>query len=1311
MKAQHTQHQSTLDPLNFPLHGRRLIEASAGTGKTFTLALLYIRLVLGHGLHGNAFDRPLTPPEILVVTFTDAATKELHARIRARLVEAADCFATVTGTAAADPMLQQLRADYPLDDWPGCARRLRQAADWMDEAMIATIHGFCQRMLQEHAFATRGLFQRELVTDQSELLDEALRDYWRQHFYPLSAQQSACIRECVASPAALKTKLSDWLAHQEARISHGGTPVQCDDLRAPLDIACQQRQRFEAAAACEDQARAQWKQHRQAVESQLLELRPHLNGTKHRSTTPEKFQALLDELAAWSEGEPAPKTIHNFAQGAFAFKKGAKVQQVRPHVAFEAIATWQAELQQAADSAETSAPPLESQLLAHAAHWLTEELPRRLGQRAEMGFNDLLRDLDAALNPTATAEQTRADTLAATLRRQFPVALIDEFQDTDPLQYRIFDRVYTPTPDVSPDSDSAPRTGLILIGDPKQAIYGFRGADIHAYLAARQRSQGPLYTLETNYRSTEALVEACNHWFLHAEQHPRGAFRFHEIPYLEASARGQAEQLLIQNEPASAMTLWWLENADQTPVGSTAYRHTMAEVAAAEIVRWLHGARAGHTGFRCCQSSAFRPLRPRDIAILVRTGTEAATMRQALAARQVNSVYVSDRESVFNTTEAMDVHQWLQACAEPNNESLVRAALGTNTLDIPLHHFADWQGDELAWEAQLECFRRYRQLWQHQGVLAALHRLMHEQQLPARLLAHPEGERRLTNVLHLAEWLQRAATQMDGEQALIRHLGEHLGQSESNDESIVRLESDAELVQVVTIHKSKGLEYPLVLLPFICSWRAINGKVRSVSYRPDASACSHQGALGRTIEVAGQKAFPEAWKQAEEARLSEDMRLLYVAMTRASHGLWLGIAPLRSGTSNSPQLEHCAVGHVLNGGQRFPTSAAVYQCLEQLSQACDAMALVPAPPADEQVLMAVADTTLAPARVPAHQPFAPWWISSYSALSLGMTASRRMFPGTPSDDPVWPLDAETAKQETALEESRLESSEVTQVGGESPPLHDFPRGSRFGTFLHGLLEWAGRAEPGGFATAAAHSASRRDMLARRCALRGLHQWIDPLNDWLGALLTQSWSLHGLTLPPADAAAPELSAPELRLTDLTPNQVQVEMEFWIQTRGVSIRQLDALIRQHCLPGAERPQLRAGMLNGLLKGFIDLVFEHQGRFYVLDWKSNWLGTEDSAYSATAMRMAILHHRYDLQYLLYLLALHRLLSARLPDYAYDRHIGGAVCVFLRGASATTQGLFTNRPPRALIEGLDQLFAGGSAASTTAAIAATAVTPEVMA
>lgn len=1220
-----------LRALEFPLHGSRLIEASAGTGKTFTIALLYLRLVLDHG--GElAFGRPLSPPEILVVTFTDAATQELRERIRARLGEAAQCFAEPQ--AAHDALLVELRGSYPAERWPGCARLLRLAAEWMDEAAVSTIHSWCYRMLREHAFDSGSLFTQELITDQSELLAEVVRDYWRRTFYPLPAQAALEVLRCYAAPDALAKALQPLLAQQEADFRYADQSLRAPpSLRELLEHSADWYARLDAL---ESAARAAWAADREGLRQLLYALRAQLNGTSYRGKDDdETFGAWLQALEAWSEGGETPDNLAKFGQTRIKLKAKAVVPE---HPALQAIDAWAAQGEER--------PDIAAPLLLHALGEVRRALEAEKQRRAELGFDDLLARLDRALAGAG------GEHLAERIRQQFPVALIDEFQDTDPLQYRIFERLYR-------IAESPRQLGLFMIGDPKQAIYAFRGADIHTYLRARAATAGRHYTLGRNFRSTAAVVQAVNHCFAFAEGHARGAFRFasegdNPVPFQAVDAKGRAERLLIDGAEAPALTLWRLDNDGQV-VGSRLYREQMAARAASAVRAWLSLAQEGRAGLYQADGSG-RALRPADIAILVRGRSEAEAVRAELAARRLASVYLSDRDSVFDSQEARDLLQWLRACAEPGNDALLRAALASRSLALGWQTLERLNQDEQFWEGMLMRFRDYRNQWQQQGVLPMLRRLLADFELPARLLRQADGERSLTNLLHLAEWLQREAAELDGEHALLRLLAEQLASPSS--EEILRLESDADLIKVVTIHKSKGLEYPLVLLPFICSWKEFDGK----SQTPP----SFQGEAGRVIELArGKELADAAYRQANDERLGEDMRLLYVALTRARHGVWLGVAPLAMGNSKSPELHKGAFGYLLGGGAAIALDGFAER-LAALAEGCPAIALSAAPSIDATAYDESRAGVLEAAREPRRRVAERWWIASYSALaSLDPEADA---PSAASE-PISAEEATLREAETPADALLAEAAVAVPAAGS---LHAFPRGANPGSFLHGLLEWAADE---GFARVAGDPTACRELIARRCQVRGWEAWIEPLAQWLPNWLESAFALPG--------------AGPLRLAAL--RTYQKEMEFWFAVKATDSARLDAVVRRHVLPGEARPALQQSQLNGMLKGFIDLVFEHEGRYYVADYKSNWLGADVSAYTPAALRAAVLGHRYDLQYALYLFALHRLLKARLPDYDYQRHVGGAVYLFLRGGE---QGLFCECPPRALMDELDALFSQAVAA-----------------
>ena len=1209
-----------LDPLRFPLHGSRLIEASAGTGKTFTIALLYVRLVLGHG-GDNGFVRPLDPPQILVVTFTDAATQELRDRIRLRLSEAARCFAQPD--TPHDPLLEQLRAEYAPQQWPACARRLQLAVEWMDEAAVSTIHGWCYRMLREHAFDSGSLFTQTLETDQRELLAEVLRDYWRRHYYPLSSAQTQVVAGYFKSPQALGKALSGLLSRRDARFMLG---TQAMPAVTELDAAIAQAVAFDTRhAALDTHARAAWQAGRQQIEALLLGVRDKLNGTSYKNARDDAvFYGWLEALALWSEGAAAPKNLKNFAT----LKLNGKAEAPQ-HPAFAAIA---ALLEHAGEC-----PDIRPRLLVHALHEVRERFDAEKRRRAEIGFDDLLNRLDAALHSPAGTQ------LAQTLRGQYPVALIDEFQDTDPVQYRIFESIYQ-------IAEQRTDCGLLMIGDPKQAIYSFRGADIFTYLAARQATLGRHYTLGTNFRSTAAMVAAVNRCFGFAEQHPRGAFRFADaqqgnpLPFLPVGVKGREGLLQIAGRDQPALTFWHLPA--EPLLNKYSYLQQMSEAAASAIQSWLDPQAMPPSGLRL-SSGEWVPLQPADIAILVRNRDEADAIRKALGRRRLASVYLSDRDSVFASDEARDLLFILRACAQPATDRLLRAALATHSIGLGWAELEQLNHDELHWEQQVLRFRDYRQLWQQQGVLPMLRRLLADFQVPARLLQNPQGERSLTNLLHLAEWLQRCASELDGENTLIRHLAEQI--EDASEEEILRLESDAKLIKVVTVHKSKGLEYPLVLLPFVCAAREIDGKSKT----PPMYHAADTGQL--MIDLSAGDEIKPARERANDERLSEEMRLLYVALTRARYATWLGMAPVGDtrNKQGKTQLDKSGLGYLLAGGAEI-NSAQIATWTAALAEGCSEIVSQPAPAVSTACYQTPSLPEPAAALLPRHKPAKPWWIASYSALAFTDSAAAL----SPAQEPASALEAN-------LKEEAGETADA-----EGADIHGFPRGAGPGTFLHGLLEWAGRE---GFARVAKDPGLLESTIARRCNLRDWERWINPLTTWLSSYLQA----------PLDFAGQQVSLAQL-------TTYQVEMEFWFASQTVSLQRLDSLIQQFTAQARPRPALQPGQLNGMFKGFIDLTFEYQGRYYVADYKSNWLGPEDACYDAASMVATILDNRYDLQFCLYLLALHRQLRLRLPDYDYDRHMGGAVYLFLRGHQAGSQGVYFEKPPRELIEQMDALFKG---------------------
>jgi exodeoxyribonuclease V beta subunit len=1271
---------------DFPLRGSQLIEASAGTGKTWTIAMLYLRLVLGPHPGAAAIERALHPREILVVTFTDAATQELKNRIRQRLAEAATVFRDGQRDPDAWPEALQpiaaLRALYPPTDWPALAQRLQYAADAMDEAAIATLHGWCQRVLREQAFASGTPFALTLVPDPADAIEEAAADLWRLQIQPLPQDLAQWVAQTWTSPQALAAEVRLLLPHADRW--HATDPPLAD-----TPVAEGLARALDARQAALVALKTPWVSHAQAaLEALDAGILPKTLGRRS------DVERWLNTLQRWAQ-DPDDDQPPKLGTGLGRLRRDWLQAQypdgaIPPAVA--ALAIWDG-IPALLEALPRLPSPL-GWLWRHAAVWVQRRIAEQWAQRDQVDFDGLLRRLAQALDgPTGAA-------LAARARARWPVALVDEFQDTDPTQLHILDRIYTL-------AQPAPHTALILIGDPKQAIYAFRQADIHSYLLARRACSGRLWRLDTNRRSSADMVAAVNHVFDHAQaRRAEGAFLFRRgdddpLPFVPVQAEGRAPPWTRgPGGPALPALILAHVRPGAEPWSKERLRDAVAGACANQVVQWLQEASEHRLGW--ATGEGWRPLRPGDIAILVNDRHEAQALQRALRQRGLASVYRSDRESVYASPEAEDLARWLHACAHPRDGDAIRAALATASLDLTTADIERLTSDDGAWEQTIERFERYHDLWQRHGVLPAVRALLHDFQVPQRLLARAgehSGERTLTNLLHLAELLQRIAAPLAGAPHGMATVWQHLqrarqralrGTAAAGDDSAtaqLRLDSERERIPIVTVHKSKGLEYPVVCYPFAMHAKPIDGKVsgrgvRCLTWHDD------EGRLQITLSDEGER-WTHAVERADAERRAEDVRRLYVALTRARHATWAGLAA-------TDTLPTSALGHVL-GIDALPASNAddwLGACAQALAQGCAAIA-VQTWSAEQAPLRwtPAADTpgandapTPVAARIAPPTPRPLWWIASYTALiaPTGEDAgdAAPSYP-TAASDSARDEPFDEALGTLALPDALADPLDPVAAPATPPAAwHRWPRGPQAGTALHALLEQCARQGFAHIATQPAQLASMAQAVLER------HGWpptrlesdAADLAQWAGAMMATPLPLPGL----ADTA---VALSQLRA-------VQPEWEFWLGAQRLEAATLDAWVRAH-VPGLDpRPALRPTVLEGMLKGFIDLVFEHGGRYYVLDHKSNALGGDDSAYHPQAVQAAVAAHRYDLQAVLYLVALHRLLRQRLPSYSPAHHLGGALCVFWRGLATPGRGVYALPAPVALIERLDAALSGHTAA-----------------
>jgi len=1183
-----------LKPLDIPLSGKNLIQASAGTGKTWTISLLYVRLVV---------EQLLTAEQMLVVTYTRAATEELRGRIRQRLKEALAAYEQPEGEHADEYL--QLLARHPAT--PERIWYLQRALLGFDEAAVFTIHGFCQRVLQQHAFEVGLPFESELIDNEFELQLALADQFWQQHLLQPHALYAAVLQRFNITPDSLLQDVAKFIGKPYLQVVRA-EPISPDDYA----------QAQQSYAAQYQQLQHIWQTQAEAIKEALAS--PALNKQSYKEAQVQELIARLQDFFRGQDGEHIRAALGKLCQSELN-RKTKKGQTSLQHTFFEQV---EAFLPAYDHLAEWHAQALE-QLRYELLEYLRTQLPERKRQAGLLAFDDLLISLQQALlDRPALAEQ---------LRQQYPVALIDEFQDTDPVQYQVFEAIYAHT-----------AGQLYYVGDPKQAIYGFRGADIYTYLqAASSVEHERQYTLDKNFRSQPRLLEAFNQLYFYSGDPFRNG---RQIDYENVKPGGVVTGELITPQGIAPLRIWdWDGTQAETPAKQSDILPQIAAAVADDIAQLLQ---YGQQGTASIKGEA---LSSRHFAILVRSHHQGRIIKKALQERGIASVQQS-QAGIFQTPEAQELRWVLAAIAEPNDLSKIRRALTTELMGATAQSLLAMEQEAALFDRELEAFYHWQQLWQQHGFMRMLRHWLASRDVRKRLLSYVDGERRLTNLLHLSELIHRETRHnWQSIPATLRWL-RRCANAELSEEQQLRLESDENLVQIVTIHKSKGLQYPIVYCPFLWTPESQKGS--------KAWFVWHDKAQGYSCLQAGQEGREEAWAQLQAENRSESQRLLYVALTRAQyHCTVVTVTGEINKLNYDSPINWLLFGHLPDSERLLATKSqlapekrqqamqAALRDLEISANHCIACDALPVS-AEKIVYHSAQDSQALQARTFKHRVPSTSRIGSFTGLTAGRHDER------PDHDQVVDLYNVPAP-----------SQPVTSLA--------FPGGRRAGVCLHKLLEKLD--------FCAALSTQRDTITAPILQAQGYEA------AWLAA--AENLLQHALQ-------APLLADSALCLNTIPRRQRLDEMEFYFPVNALQVKLLQQLLA-HYLPSdwqairAAAQQLDFSTLRGYMKGYIDLLFEHEGQFYIVDYKSNYLGDMPEDYAPAKLHTAMAEAHYYLQYLIYCVAVQRYLKQRLgAAYSWDNSVGGVFYLFLRGmGQGTTQnGIFFHKPSTDFIDALDGLM-----------------------
>jgi len=1160
-----------------PLSGISLVEAGAGTGKTYNIASIYIRVIL---------ERKLMPANILVLTYTEAATAELISRLRNRIKES---ISALEGNDVEDEFLNEIKIRFDRFQ----IELLKKALYQFDEAAVSTIHSFCQHLLKERSVDFGTSTEFEIISDDQILLQEVVDSYWRDFLKKDSSEFEESVIKFIVDSGYYPDTLMEKVRH----ILNKPYAIQfpeCNDLKSFENDFIRLKENFIKA--------------KKIFFDEEKEIQSILNGDSLNGLKYKNRQRHFEEVKSWfrrSDMQTIPPDrlylFSTFMQGD-GKKKAKEVQDLK---IFEVI-----------DKYLTLAnlfSKVEISWLKDASKQIGKAFELAKEERNVLTYNDLLIKVEEGIHKNAE--------LASYLSKKYPVALIDEFQDTDPIQYSIFRNIYS----------SRTETALFMIGDPKQAIYSFRGADIYTYIEARNdASEQQKYSLSNNFRSSKMLIESVNKVFNTVET----AFLISDLQFKNAQfpIQNNPDKLLLKKRSQTVEPLQFIElkPEDNTAEG---IRESISEHVCTEILNLI--------------SNDFtienQQIQESDIAVLVRTHYQALEIQNRLRDQNIKSI-INSKASVFSTKEASELYLILSSINDPSFEDGIRAALSTEAIGFNSDRISQLLHNESEWDEVYKKILLLNKLWREKGFIRMSNKLLSEFDIESNYASYFDAERRITNIHHILEMLNKTERVKHlTSNGLINYFKNKRNgdTSESSDDEIIRLESDEKLVQIITMHSSKGLEYPIVLCPYL--WEGISTKNEPIfSFRN----------VKQTALDLGSK--DDARIQNREVKLNENLaeriRLTYVALTRAKVACYIFIvdgtgselSPFSILMEGSTPIKQRILDKLMLNSSKYKSthinkSTQLTSLIRTFSNKYSSI-IYRAPFSNEVCLTKEKSHDQKEFKT---LPFSRTDLSNYSRITSFSSLSQSGKQGL------------EFAEKFGFDYDDFNISNTSSINS-NVSIHSLPKGAKTGTLLHEVFEEIQ------FNDRRSFNAVIKSKIIKHSFL---NIWVPILKN----LVNQSVG-HVLRN-------------NIRLMDLAPKDCLIEMEFHFPANSIELNSLMGIIRDESYENITTP------IFGYMKGFIDLIFKKDGKYYILDYKSNFLGDTVQDYNQQSITEEISHSKYDLQYHIYILALHRLLKKTIPNYSYKEHFGGVLYFFLRGIDSSIEesGVYYDKPMFSTIQALD--------------------------
>ncbi|CAL4324319.1 exodeoxyribonuclease V subunit beta [Buchnera aphidicola] len=1155
-----------LDILNISLHGKKVIEASAGTGKTFTIIMLYLRLLLGIDNH-TINTRTFSVKEILIVTFTKNMQEELRNRIKKNIYNfRIACIKKDSKNTFFKELISKIT------NFNYTNMLLLKAEHQIDQAAIFTIHGFCNHILSIHQYSSNIYLSRKILENTYPLYFQATCDFWRKKSFSLSITISKIISQYWKNPESL---LKDILTILK---------ISPKIIKPILKEAKTITEYHEELIKIINNFKKIWLTEKGKIVPLIIH--SDINKRIYHKTNLLKW---IKKITIWAnentENYFIPKELNYFKQS-FLYEK-TKTGTIPKYILFDKI-----------DFFLKTKFSLKEIFLFHALTDIPKILKKEKEKQRYLEFDDLLIFLSNSL---------KKNNLSQIICKKYPVTFIDEFQDTSKLQYSIFKKIYMKENSYL----------LILIGDPKQSIYSFRGANIFTYLQSKNEIKEH-YFLDTNWRASNDMNHSINLLFT---QH-KNPFYLSQIRFQPTYSGKKDIKFTINGNNQPALRFFMKQGRN---ICIDEYQQWIANKCAQSIAEWLEKGRNGKAIIK--KENKTVSLQAKDITILVRNKNESEIIKKALSDVNINSYYYSDKKNIYNTIEAKELLWILQSILYPHKEKLLKKAMFTNILQYNINEIENVNKEYDFWSSLIKKFNKYKIIWEKKGIFNMIKKIFTNH--IKRNNTYTNSQSNIFILLQLAELLQEKSRNITEHNSLIFWLKNKILYSNDNlKKKYIKPFYDKNSIKIVTFYKSKGLEYNITWIPF------------SINFFKSKYILYHNKKTLQTIFDLNNNEQKE--KKAKIEYLSEDIRLLYVALTRSILHCSIGIAPViknKKKEKDFTDLHKSALGYIIQSDKIYNSEELLIILKKISSNKCIELILNFKENKKFKIIEKKHKNTLSVQinkNINHH-----WCITSYSALKK----------------------KQISKKEKNIISGEFLIKNKNVIKNKEYNIHNFPKGKIYGTFLHNILK--------------KQNFKKIDLIWLKTELRKNNlsdKWLSMLSEWI-----------------SNISKTPLINNEFYLSKLNMQKYIKELEFYLSIKNtITDTKINKLMKFYDSISKSSPNLKFNSITGILTGSIDFVFCWKKKYYFIDYKTNWLGSSYHFYDSKKIKYHMIKNRYDLQYQLYSLALHRYLQQKIKNYQFNLHFGGIFFWFLRAIDNNNKnkGIFYTLPKKIFIEKLDQIF-----------------------